>query len=207
MLAVRNTTRYSPPLFEPPAGAKHDWEIFLELATRLAGSSGLKGRAVGLDSWGKLTLGHADADAALERDLGAIAGGRLESVQGAFRIPSEEGAPGYLASLVPFMPHRETEGFAGSFLPDGVPVAMLTVVDPQAASRPSRRWLRQLYGLTEAEIALAESLLAGEDVSGYAERKAISVHTVRTQLKSVLAKTETRRQGELIALMSRLSAL
>lgn len=33
-LAVRNTTRYSPALFEPAEDALHDWEIFLELYTR-----------------------------------------------------------------------------------------------------------------------------------------------------------------------------
>ncbi len=35
LLAVRNTTRYSPPLFDPTPDARHDWEIFLELARRL----------------------------------------------------------------------------------------------------------------------------------------------------------------------------
>jgi anaerobic selenocysteine-containing dehydrogenase len=35
-LAVRHVARYSPPLLEPPAGALHDWQIFLELQTRLA---------------------------------------------------------------------------------------------------------------------------------------------------------------------------
>lgn len=39
LLAVRNTARYSPPLFEPRAGALHDWQIFLELARRLQGGS------------------------------------------------------------------------------------------------------------------------------------------------------------------------
>ncbi len=33
-LAVRNTARYSDALFARPADARHDWEIFLELATR-----------------------------------------------------------------------------------------------------------------------------------------------------------------------------
>ncbi|HEX8539324.1 MAG TPA: molybdopterin dinucleotide binding domain-containing protein, partial [Cystobacter sp.] len=33
--AVRNTVKYSPPLFTPPPGALHDWEIFLELKHRL----------------------------------------------------------------------------------------------------------------------------------------------------------------------------
>jgi anaerobic selenocysteine-containing dehydrogenase len=35
-LAVRNTARYSPALFEPDADARHDWQIYLELGDRLA---------------------------------------------------------------------------------------------------------------------------------------------------------------------------
>jgi anaerobic selenocysteine-containing dehydrogenase len=35
MLAVRNTAKYSPPLFEPPKDTRHDWEILLGLTTRL----------------------------------------------------------------------------------------------------------------------------------------------------------------------------
>jgi anaerobic selenocysteine-containing dehydrogenase len=34
-LAVRNTAKYSPALFEKPPGAMHDWEILLELQHRL----------------------------------------------------------------------------------------------------------------------------------------------------------------------------
>jgi anaerobic selenocysteine-containing dehydrogenase len=39
LLAVRNTTRYSPALFDPAPDARHDWEIFLELARRLQDGS------------------------------------------------------------------------------------------------------------------------------------------------------------------------
>ncbi len=35
-LAVRNTARYTPPVFEKPEGAMHDWEIFREIALRTA---------------------------------------------------------------------------------------------------------------------------------------------------------------------------
>ena len=35
VLAVRNTAKFSPALFEPAPDARHDWEIFLELASRL----------------------------------------------------------------------------------------------------------------------------------------------------------------------------
>jgi anaerobic selenocysteine-containing dehydrogenase len=35
VLAVRNTARYSPPVFEPAADARHDWQILGELQRRL----------------------------------------------------------------------------------------------------------------------------------------------------------------------------
>ena len=35
LLAVRNTTKWSPPVFEPPPGALHDWQIVHGLWTRL----------------------------------------------------------------------------------------------------------------------------------------------------------------------------
>ncbi|MGW8367159.1 MAG: molybdopterin oxidoreductase family protein [Gammaproteobacteria bacterium] len=39
-LAVRNTARYSPPVFDKPPDSLHDWEIFNELAERCAGLAG-----------------------------------------------------------------------------------------------------------------------------------------------------------------------
>jgi len=44
VLAVRNTARYSPPLFEPEPDQRHDWQIFAELERRL-GKRSLKARA------------------------------------------------------------------------------------------------------------------------------------------------------------------
>lgn len=35
LLAVRNTTKFSPALFPPAADTRHDWEIFVELQTRM----------------------------------------------------------------------------------------------------------------------------------------------------------------------------
>jgi anaerobic selenocysteine-containing dehydrogenase len=39
-LAVRNTARYSLPMVQPPARARRDWEILLELTTRLLARKG-----------------------------------------------------------------------------------------------------------------------------------------------------------------------
>ena len=43
LLAVRNTAKFSPPLFEPHKDARHDWQILLELQTRME-NDGLRGR-------------------------------------------------------------------------------------------------------------------------------------------------------------------
>ena len=42
ILAVRNTAKFSPPLFRPEGEVKDDWEILLELQTRIE-SDGLRG--------------------------------------------------------------------------------------------------------------------------------------------------------------------
>ncbi len=36
MLAIRNTVKYSLPLFDPPPGTRHDWQILQGIAERLA---------------------------------------------------------------------------------------------------------------------------------------------------------------------------
>lgn len=40
LVAVRNTAKWSPPLFERDADQRHDWEIMLELATRTTRAAG-----------------------------------------------------------------------------------------------------------------------------------------------------------------------
>jgi len=40
LLAVRNTAKFSPALFQRSEDARHDWEILLELQTRIEGSLG-----------------------------------------------------------------------------------------------------------------------------------------------------------------------
>jgi anaerobic selenocysteine-containing dehydrogenase len=46
LLAVRNTTKFSPALFQRSAEARHDWEIFVELQTRME-HDGVFGSLVG----------------------------------------------------------------------------------------------------------------------------------------------------------------
>lgn len=57
------------------------------------------------------------------------------------------------------------------------------------------------FGLTRAESRIARGIGNGESLTAIAERYGISVLTVRTQLKSVLAKTETHSQVQLAILL------
>lgn len=87
-----------------------------------------------------------------------------------------------------------------SFL-EASPCALLLVGDPDR--RPSSRSdvLRALYRLTPSEGQLADLLLAGETVSTAAEKRRITEESARTQLKSILHKTDTNRQSDLIRLL------
>jgi DNA-binding CsgD family transcriptional regulator len=61
--------------------------------------------------------------------------------------------------------------------------------------------LAELYGLTPAEVKMAELLAAGHTVASASESLGIRRETGRDRVKLILAKTETRRQSELMALL------
>src|SRR3954447_24601630 len=67
---------------------------------------------------------------------------------------------------------------------------------------PSERSLSRTFQLTAAEARLASSLAAGEGIDAASARLAIGRETARTQLRAIFAKTGTRGQTELTALLS-----
>jgi DNA-binding CsgD family transcriptional regulator len=81
------------------------------------------------------------------------------------------------------------------------------VTDPSAAMQLPRRPLRNVFGLTDAEIRVAQAMFEGASLQEIAERFDISHNTVRVQLASIFDKTRTNRQVDLIALLSRLAQL
>lgn len=88
---------------------------------------------------------------------------------------------------------------AGS--PFAAPLALLLVGVPDQAAVPPATRLRQVYGLTASEAAVAQRLLQGCDIHAVARLANISVTTARTHLRSLLAKTETHRQSELMSVL------
>jgi DNA-binding CsgD family transcriptional regulator len=65
-------------------------------------------------------------------------------------------------------------------------------------------WLSQLFGLTPAESSVTNWLVSGRTIDEYAQDRGVSLATVRSQIKAVLAKTGMSRQVQLVAALARL---
>jgi DNA-binding CsgD family transcriptional regulator len=86
-------------------------------------------------------------------------------------------------------------------LQNGETVIVVLVNDPEHAPALDVQMLRDWYDLTPAEARVAMLLASGLRVEEIVERLGTGANTVRTHLKSIFAKTDTRRQGELIRLL------
>ena len=86
-------------------------------------------------------------------------------------------------------------------------ISVVALFDRATKSRPNPETLRQMFGLTAAETQLAIRLAIGDAPLEIARSWKLSKTTVRSQLASLFQKTETNRQGELVALLNRVSVL
>ncbi len=86
---------------------------------------------------------------------------------------------------------------AQQFTDNRQPLAIIYFQDPRAEVYIDLECLMQLYGLSEAESRVAAGISRGLGPQQVADTYQLSVHTVRTQLKSIFYKTRTTRQSEL----------
>lgn len=63
---------------------------------------------------------------------------------------------------------------------------------------------QQAFGLTAAETRLADALLIGQSPQEYADRTEVSITTVRTQIRALLAKTGASNMRTLLILLASL---
>jgi DNA-binding CsgD family transcriptional regulator len=110
------------------------------------------------------------------------------------------GAPHCNPIQVLAMPVRVNPTAFETARPGGAPVALLlSERDRKMELSPSD--IRELFGLTPAEAALAAALGDGLTLQDYAVRHGITVGTARIQLKSIFSKTGTGRQPDLVRLL------
>jgi DNA-binding CsgD family transcriptional regulator len=85
----------------------------------------------------------------------------------------------------------------------GQPASLVFFNDPEVACVPDAALLARLFGFTRAEARVASLVMQGKIVGDIAAALQITEHTTRNHLKRLFAKTNTRKQGELVyALLS-----
>ena len=83
------------------------------------------------------------------------------------------------------------------------PVALMSVADIRWSDRVGAM-LREVFGLTPAECSVASSIISGHSPESIAAQRKRSPQTIRTQLKSVLAKLSVHTQAELVRMVAAL---
>ena len=104
--------------------------------------------------------------------------------------------PPLIVHLVPICGHAR-DIFAGGHV-------LMVAVKVERRGRPRPETLDGLFDLTKAEAKLAVELMNGGTLPDIAARTGRSHHTLRAQLRSVLAKTGVHRQAELLQLLAAL---
>jgi DNA-binding CsgD family transcriptional regulator/PAS domain-containing protein len=79
--------------------------------------------------------------------------------------------------------------------------ALLFAFNPESTPPITADMVRRLFGLSEAEAELAVALCSGKTLDEAAAARGTSINTIRSQLKSVFAKTGTKRQADLVSLL------
>jgi DNA-binding CsgD family transcriptional regulator len=86
--------------------------------------------------------------------------------------------------------------------------AALVVFTPLSSPNPpDAKLIQGLFDLTAAEARVATGIASGMSLEDIARQSGVSRETVRSQLRSVMEKTGTRRQAELAAKLSGASRL
>lgn len=137
-----------------------------------------------------------DTTAALTRHVANAVGtmaARHGEPGGLVSVPRLHGFP-LTVQIAPFAFKRNVQG-------DSAPAAMLIVRDPERMPSDFAKSVETIFGLTRAEALIAEGLARGLAVQEIAIANGVTYHTARTQLKTLMRKTGTSRQGEVIALL------
>ena len=137
----------------------------------------------------RITFANPAADHLLAEGLA-----RLESIGvWSIPIPAVDDLPPTIAHLVP------VRRSANDVFSLSTAIIMLTPVVPRAV--PVAEAIQGLFDLTPTEARIARALSEGRTASEIAGDAGTQAATVRTQIKSILAKTGQRRQADLVGLL------
>jgi len=141
----------------------------------------------------RIALADKRADQLLQEAIGAVAGGRTVS---SIALGASERHPAAVLHVIPVR-RAAHDLFVNS-------AAILVLTRSKTAPTAATPLLQALFDFSPTEASLAARIAAGQTVERIALEEGKSVHTVRNQLKSVLAKTGCTRQVDLARLLAQL---
>ena len=115
-----------------------------------------------------------------------------------FPVAAKQDHPALVAHLVP------VSGTANDIFAGALSLLVLTPLGSTLDAPPSNV-LHGLFDLSPAEARAARAVLDGRSMADMASDFAVSLETIRTQVKAVLAKTGTANQTELVCLLASIS--
>lgn len=144
--------------------------------------------------------GNAQQAAKLTALLRAACGvGQLRRAAGA-RFTWPDGA-GYSVTALPLPAANGTNWSAME------PMALVVVSDPAKRGLEAGELLKQIFGVTAAEVRLLTLLMRGDTLQESCYLLQISVDTGKTHLRSIFRKTGVRRQSDLMHLVGQLEVV
>lgn len=148
----------------------------------LAAGDGLVWGAGPAGGWRPLSA-RRPQDAERLHELVRGATGPAPDAGGALRIDRTDDRPPYAVLIAPALGRRSV------VLNHDGPTAILVIQDPMRMPVPPARVLRDLYGLTRAEADIVGQLGAGGSPEEVAAAREVSISTLRSQVRTILAKT------------------
>lgn len=148
---------------------------------------------------GQLICFDKSAGADLMAKLSALANGEIRGEITAVLTGAEQPEPTARPTIVVSATRFGDSASAGI----GMPGPVMVVLRDLAIERSSTfgRHLQDLFGLTPAESGLCIALAAGLPLKDAAAEADITFKTARTYLERIFAKTNTRQQSQLVALV------
>lgn len=150
--------------------------------------------------WGarnQIALSDPVAEAQLRTALAGLEVDAAPTVR-SFAVRSDRTTRALAAHLLPIR-GRASDLFAGA-------AALLILTPATAPNAPPVELIQSLFDLTAAEAHVARSLAGGERIDDIAATSGVSRNTVRSQLQAVMDKTGSRRQQDVVALLSGISS-
>lgn len=145
------------------------------------------------ESRGRLILNDSSADRLFADAFQRLASDTRADDVRSIPLAAREERPPMILHVVPI------RGAAHDVFSGASAILVVTPVEPRKV--PTADVLQGLFDLTPAEARVARTIAEGKTIEAFATAQGLSAETVRTQLKSTLAKTGVHRQAELAALL------